>query len=132
MSCPRCVDSVGIRILWLRSRVEPIMLIFNPVILFCNSCHPSLLFLLHAPIIPVIFFQINFLMEYTHNNLFTDIYGTKLLVTHCYIVHPESGRSNAQNAIAFARRNRPRINRSGEFACVYLRLRARTCVQSHV
>ena len=71
-------------------------------------------------------------MKYTHNNLFTDIYGTKLLVTHCYIVHPESGRSNAQNAIAFARRNRPRINRSGEFACVYLRLRARTCVQSHV
>ena len=40
------------------------------------------------------------------------------------IVHPESFRSNAQNAIAFARRNRPRVNRSGEFACVYLRLRA--------
>ena len=30
---------------------------------------------------------------------------------------------NAQNAIAFARRNRPRVNRSGEFACIYLRLR---------
>ena len=58
-------------------RVAPIMLIFNPVILLCNSCHPSLLFLLHAPIIPVIFFQINFLMKYTHNNLFTDIYRTK-------------------------------------------------------
>ena len=62
-------------------RVEPIVLIFNSVILFCNSCHPSLLFLLHAPIIPVFFFQINFLTKYTHNNLFTDIYRTKLLVT---------------------------------------------------
>ena len=67
-----------------RSRVVPIMLIFNPVILFCNSCHPSLLFLLHAPIIPEIFFQINFLMKYTHNNLFADIYRTKLLVTVIY------------------------------------------------
>ena len=57
------------------------MLIFNPVILFCISRYPSLLFLLHAPIIPVIFFQINFLMKYTYNNLFTDIYRTKLLVT---------------------------------------------------
>ena len=38
------------------------------------------------------------------------------------IVHPESFRPNVQNAIAFARRNRPRINRSGEFACIYLRL----------
>ena len=62
-------------------RVAPIMQIFNPVILFCNSCHPSLLFLLHAPIIHIIFFQMNFLMKYTHNNLFTDIYRTKLLVT---------------------------------------------------
>ena len=44
------------------------------------------------------------------------------------IVHPESFRSNAQNAIAFARRNRPRVNRSGEFACVYLRLRVFACV----
>ena len=59
-------------------RVVPIMLIISPVILFCNSCHPFLLFLLHAPIIPVIFFQINFLMN---NNLFTDIYRTKLQVT---------------------------------------------------
>ena len=41
-----------------------------------------------------------------------------------YIVHPESFRSNAQNAITFARRNRPYVNRSGEFACVYLHLRA--------
>ena len=65
----------------LVARVAPIMLIFHPVILFRNSCHPFLLFLLRAPIIPVIFFQINFLMKYTHNNLFTDIYRTKLLVT---------------------------------------------------
>ena len=63
-----------------------------------------------------------------------------------HIVHPESFRSNAQNAIAFARRNRPRVNRSvrlREFICVRLhlrafastvcdRVRARTCVQSHV
>ena len=55
------------------------------------------------------------------------------------IVHPESFRSNVQKAIVFAHRNRPRVNRSGEFACVYLfantvrdRARARTCVQSHV
>ena len=41
----------------VRIRVEPIMLLFNPVILFCNSCHPSLLFLLHAPIIPLTFFS---------------------------------------------------------------------------
>ena len=57
------------------------------------------------------------------------------------IVHPESFRSNAQNAIAFARRNRPRFNRNDEFACVYLRLRsfastvcdrphARTCMRT--
>ena len=40
------------------------------------------------------------------------------------IVHPESFRSNAQNAIAFARRNRPRVNRSDRlraFICVRLR-----------
>ena len=54
------------------------------------------------------------------------------------IVHPESFRSNAQNAIAFARRNR-----NGEFTRVYLRLRAfastvrdraraRMCMQSLV
>ena len=43
------------------------------------------------------------------------------------IVHPESFRSNAQNAIAFARRNRPRVNRSDRlraFICVCLCLRA--------
>ena len=53
-----------------------------------------------------------------------------------HILHPENFRSNAQNAIAFVRRNRPRVNRSGEFACVYLhafastvrdRARARMC-----
>ena len=56
-----------------------------------------------------------------------------------YRVHPESFRSNAQNAIAFVRRNRPRVNRSGEFTCVYLRAFAFacdceycTCMQSHV
>ena len=38
----------------VRDRVEPTILIFNPVILFCDSCHPSLLFLLQAPIIPII------------------------------------------------------------------------------
>ena len=43
---------------WLHAiRVGAIMLIFNPVIQFCNSFHPSLLFLLHAPIIPVIIFS---------------------------------------------------------------------------
>ena len=43
------------------------------------------------------------------------------------IVHPESFRSNTQNANAFARRNHPRVERNDEFACVYLRLRA--CVR---
>ena len=38
------------------------------------------------------------------------------------IVHPESFRS--KNANAFASRNRPRIDRNDEFACVYLRSRA--------
>ena len=42
-----------------------------------------------------------------------------------YIVHPESFRSNAQNAIAFARRNRPRVDRNDEFA-------AFICVCVHV
>ena len=37
------------------------------------------------------------------------------------IVHPESFRSNTQIAIAFAHRNRPRVHRNDEFACVYLR-----------
>ena len=41
-----------------------------------------------------------------------------------YIAHPESFRCNAQIAIAFARRNRPRIHRNDEFACIYLRSRA--------
>ena len=53
------------------------------------------------------------------------------------IVHPESFRSNVQNAIAFACRNRPRVNRSDRlrafaFACVCDRVRARTCVRSHL
>ena len=43
---------------------------------------------------------------------------------HVYIVHPESFRSNTQIAIAFARRNRPHVDRNDEFACVYLRSRA--------
>ena len=38
-----------------------------------------------------------------------------------HIVHPESFRSNAQNANVFARRNRPRVERNDEFACIYLR-----------
>ena len=46
-----------------------------------------------------------------------------------HIVHPESFRSNAQNANAFACRNRPHVERNDEFACVYLRLRA--CVRLH-
>ena len=48
------------------------------------------------------------------------------------IVHPESFRSNAQNVIAFARRNRPLIDQNDEFACVYLRLRACVCVRLRV
>ena len=60
---------------------------------------------------------------------------------HTYVVHPESFSSNAKNEITFARRNRPCVNRSGEFACLRLRAfgstvriqaHARTCVQSHV
>ena len=58
----------------------------------------------------------------------TDIFGCTLYISGCvYIVHPESFRSNAQNANAFARRNRPRVDRNDEFACVYLRLRACVC-----
>ena len=53
-----------------------------------------------------------------------------------YIVHPESFRSNAQIAIAFARRNRPRVNRSDEFACVCICVRLRstacTCVRIYI
>ena len=43
-----------------------------------------------------------------------------------YIVHPESFRSNTQNANAFARRNRPRVKRNGGFICVRVRLRLRS------
>ena len=50
------------------------------------------------------------------------IYNTRLYI-YMYIVHSESLRYNAQIAIAFACRNLPRVNRSDEFACVYLRLR---------
>ena len=39
-------------------------------------------------------------------------------------VHPESFRSNAQIAIGFACRNRPRVHRNDEFAYVYLRSHA--------
>ena len=50
------------------------------------------------------------------------------------IVHPESFRSNAQNANAFARRYRPRVERNDEFACVYLCsfacVRLRLCVST--
>ena len=53
-------------------------------------------------------------------------------VRYTCIVHPESFRSNSQNAIAFARRNRPRVDRNDEFACVYLRLRACVCVRLQV
>ena len=57
--------------------------------------------------------------------------------TCVHIVHSESFRSNAQNAIAFAHRNRPHVNRSDHlraftFTCVYDRMRARTCVRSHL
>ena len=44
------------------------------------------------------------------------------------IVHPESFRSNAQSVIVFARRNRPRVDRNYEFACIYLHWRAFACV----
>ena len=45
---------------------------------------------------------------------------------YMHIVHPESFRSNTQIAIAFARRNRPRVDRNDEFACVRLRSFAST------
>ena len=48
-----------------------------------------------------------------------------------YTVHPESFRSNARIAIAFARRNRPRVDRNDEFACVYLRSRAFAFVREY-
>ena len=47
-----------------------------------------------------------------------------------YIIHPESFRSNAQNTNAFARRNRPRVERNNEFARIYLRSFA--CVRLRV
>ena len=57
-----------------------------------------------------------------------------------YIVHPENFRSNAQNAIAFACRNRPRVNCSDHLhafafastVCDRVRAIARTCVRSHL
>ena len=61
-----------------------------------------------------------------------------------YIVHPESFRSNAQNAIAFARRNQSIAAVSlCAFICICVhlhafastvrdRVHAHTCVQSHV
>ena len=90
--------------------------------------------------------------------IFSDAYRTSSLppsLTHSltHIVHPESFRSNAQNAIAFARKNRPRVNRSDRLraficvrlhaiecvrvracnrACAYVRAIARTCVRSHL
>ena len=63
----------------------------------------------------------------------SDIFGCTLYISGCvYIVHPESFRSNAQNANAFARRNRPRVDCNDEIACVYLRLRACVCVRLRV
>ena len=56
----------------------------------------------------------------------------KHTILEAYIVHPESFSSNAQIAIAFARRNRPRVDRNDEFACVYLRSRACVCVRLRV
>ena len=48
---------------------------------------------------------------------------------YIYIVHPESFRSNVQNAITFARRNRPRIICSNVFECVYLCLRVMFAIE---
>ena len=53
-------------------------------------------------------------------------------VQYIHILHPESFRSNAQNANAFALRNRPRVDRNNEFACVYLRLCACVCIHLRV
>ena len=74
--------------------------------------------------------------------LTSGIYGIYGPFIHCIksIVHPENFRSNTQNANAFARRNRPHVDRNDEFVCVYLRLHsfasivrdrpcARTCVR---
>ena len=46
-----------------------------------------------------------------------------IIIINNTIVQPESFRSNAQNAIVFACRNRPRVERNDEFACIYLRSR---------
>ena len=43
----------------------------------------------------------------------------KLSVYSTY-VHAENSRSNALIAITFVRRNRPRVHRNDEFACIYL------------
>ena len=43
---------------------------------------------------------------------------------YAYIVNHESFRSNAQSAIVFACRNRPRVDRNDEIACVNLLSRA--------
>ena len=57
--------------------------------------------------------------------------GTEQEGSRVFVVHPESFRYNAQNAIAFSRRNRPRVDRNDEFACVYLRSRAFACMCLH-
>ena len=54
----------------LVGRVEPIMLIFSPIILFCSSHHYLPLFHLFFPIIPLIF---------SFKNLFTTIHGRDVL-----------------------------------------------------
>ena len=43
---------------------------------------------------------------------------------YAHAIRANERRSNTQIAIAFARRNRPRVHRNDEFACVYLHLRA--------
>ena len=49
-----------------------------------------------------------------------------------HTIHPERFRSNTQNAIVCARRNRPHVNRSDEFACICDRPHARACVSIYV
>ena len=59
----------------------------------------------------------------------------RMYVMYIY-VHPESFRSNAQNAIAFARRYCPRVHRSDRLRAfsytVCDRVRVRACVRSHL
>ena len=79
---------------------------------------------------------------HAHTHTHTHITTMYMYVQYCTcIVHPERFRSNAQNAIAFARRNRTRVKRNDAFACVYLRSlastvrdrpRARTCMRTRV